>query len=301
MSDAHRGRDVEHAARILLDGGLVAIPTETVYGLAALARDHGAVRRVYETKGRPPTHPLIVHVADVDGAREWSSQWPASAESLASHFWPGPLTLVVPKADFVPDDVTGGHATVALRVPDHPVTLDLLRRVGDGVAAPSANRFGKVSPTAPEHVLADLGDEVDYVLDGGQCRIGLESTIVDCTTDPPQILRPGSVTPDDIERVVRRTAPASGPSRASGMLSSHYAPRCRVLLVEAGETPPVVEGGSSRTLSARHEPHTFARRLYAELRRADDDGVDTLVIELPEPRGIGLAIRDRLTKAAAGR
>jgi L-threonylcarbamoyladenylate synthase len=293
------GIDIAEAAHILTVGGVVAMPTETVYGLAALARDADAVRRVYSIKGRPLDHPLIVHVANDEAAREWSGSWPATAEALAKRFWPGPLTLIVDRADFVPDFVTGGRPTVALRVPNHPLALDLLRRVDDGVAAPSANRFGRVSPTTAEHVRNDLGDDVDYVLDGGACDVGLESTIVDCSVDPPQILRPGGVAKEDIEAVVRTLAPMSGPSRAPGMLDSHYAPNCRVVLRESDDVSELRPSGKSRALDASVDPSSFAREMYAHLRNADSEGVETLVITLPAPRGIGLAIRDRLKKAAA--
>ncbi|CAB4596247.1 unannotated protein [freshwater metagenome] len=295
------GTDVVEAARLLSTGGVVAIPTETVYGLAAVARDADAVRRVYTVKGRPLDHPLIVHVASEEAAREWAATWPPVADALAEHFWPGPLTLIVERAEFVPDHVTGGRSTVALRVPDHPMALELLERVADGVAAPSANRFGRVSPTTAEHVLNDLGNDVDYVLDGGSCDIGLESTIVDCSVDPPQILRPGGVATEDIEAVVKTLAPTSGPSRAPGMLPGHYAPDCRVVLREHDGPPVSGPSGRARFLDASVDPSSFARTMYANMRDADRDGVETLVITLPAPRGIGLAIRDRLRKAAAGR
>jgi len=293
------GTDVVEAARALADGGVVAVPTETVYGLAALARDPVAVRRIYAIKGRPSDHPLIVHVADETEAREWASEWPASAASLAGRFWPGPLTIVVPRADFVPDSVTGGRDTVALRVPGHPVALELIRRVGDGLAAPSANRFGRVSPTTAEHVSLDLGTDVDYILEGGPCEVGVESTIVDCSVYPPQVLRPGGVSIEDVMDTVLEVAPATGPSRAPGMMESHYAPRCRVVPIEPGQQAE--NSGRTRRLDARSDPAGFAREMYGHLRRADEDSIDTLVVELPEPRGIGLAIRDRLSKAAAGR
>lgn len=296
---ARIGTDVEEAARVLSSGGVVAIPTETVYGLAALARDPMSVRRVYDIKGRPLDHPLIVHVADVQDAREWSSDWNSNADELACRFWPGPLTLVVERADFVPDFVTGARSTVALRAPRHPLTSQLLRLVGDGVAAPSANRFGRVSPTTAEHVASDLGTDVDYILDGGPCSIGLESTIVDCSVTPPQILRPGGVSSDEVKSVVNALAPMSGPSRAPGMMASHYAPNCRVLLVE-GDASTATLGVRPRLLDARSNPSEFARVMYSEMRRADEDGVDVLVVTLPEARGIGVAIRDRLAKAAAG-
>ncbi|MFM8563845.1 MAG: L-threonylcarbamoyladenylate synthase [Acidimicrobiia bacterium] len=292
------GDDVERAAEILGNGGLVAIPTETVYGLAAVARDVRAVRRIYEVKGRPSDHPLIVHLHDGDDAVEWTDDWPSSAATLTQRWWPGPLTVVVRRSPIVPDVVTGGHHTVALRVPDHPLTLRLLAIVGDGLAAPSANRFGHVSPTTARHVEVDLGTQVDYVLDGGPCPVGLESTIVDCTNDPVQILRPGHVTREDVETTLIRVAESSGPSRAPGMLASHYAPACRLVLHEhlPGELPhgePLVD--------ASGDPRSFARDMYEILRRADVEGVSTLHVVLPPPRGIGVAIRDRLTKAAAGR
>ncbi len=292
------GDDVGRAAEILGNGGLVAIPTETVYGLAAMARDVRAVRRIYEVKGRPAGHPLIVHLHDREGASEWADEWSVSAESLTQRWWPGPLTVVVRRSAIVPDVVTGGHDTVALRVPAHPLTLRLLAAVGDGLAAPSANRFGRVSPTTARHVIADLGDQVDYVLDGGPCSVGLESTIVDCTSDPVQILRPGRVTREDVATSVSRVAESSGPSRAPGMLASHYAPACRLVLHE--QRPDSLPDGEPM-VDASVDPGSFARDMYEMLRRADVDGVDTMHVVLPPARGIGVAIRDRLTKAAAGR
>jgi L-threonylcarbamoyladenylate synthase len=301
MMSTRVGTDIAEAARLLSAGGVVAMPTETVYGLAALARDADAVRRVYSIKGRPLDHPLIVHVANEEAAREWAGSWSPTADALAKRFWPGPLTLIVDRADFVPDFVTGGRPTVALRVPSHPLAIELLRRVDDGLAAPSANRFGRVSPTTAEHVRNDLGDDVDYVLDGGACDVGLESTIVDCSVDPPQILRPGGVAREDIEAVVRTLAPMSGPSRAPGMLDSHYAPNCRVVLRETDDESEPRSSGATRTLDASVDPSSFARDMYAHLRNADSDGIETLVITLPAPHGIGLAIRDRLRKASAQR
>jgi len=293
------GEDVRHAASILQRGGIVALPTETVYGLGALARDHVAVARVFEAKGRPTDHPLIIHVADVDAAREWSSEWPATAEALSRAFWPGPLTIIVRRADFVPDQVTGGQNTVALRVPDHPMTLRLLKIIGDGVAAPSANRFGHVSPTSAQHVVDDLGDRVDYVLDGGPCHVGLESTIVDCTVDPPRVLRPGGVTSERIHTIVDQGDQTTSTVRAPGMLASHYAPMCRLHLLEADHAVDSIELTSrTRHLDASGDPIRFARDMYSLMRRADDEGVEDLYVRMPTPVGIGVAIRDRLTKAA---
>lgn len=290
------GTDVERAARLLHDGGVVGVPTETVYGLAASLESTVGIARVFSTKGRPPDHPLIAHVADVETARTLASDWPTTAETLAGAFWPGPLTIVVPAASSVPAEVTGGRPTVAVRVPSHPLFRRLLLALGSPIVAPSANRFGEVSPTTARHVLDDLGDDVDYVLDGGPSVIGLESTIVDCTTDPPQILRPGAVTAEMLARYLV-TAAARGPSRAPGMLEKHYAPRCRLTLVESDETPTA----GIRTLDASVDPEGFASRLYDELRRLDDEGVEWAQVILPPDRGIGHAIRDRLGKAAAGR
>lgn len=299
------GRDVSRAVRVLRSGGLVALPTETVYGLGADAHDPDAVARVFAAKGRPVGHPLIVHVGSRRKARQWASDWPDVAEALARRYWPGPLTIVVKRASHVPDAVTGGRDTVALRVPSHRVMRRVLRRFGDGIAAPSANKFGAVSPTTAEHVVRDLGPLVDYVLDGGSCEVGLESTIVDCTVNPPQILRPGAVTEQMVAAVVDGVAPASGPSRASGMLASHYAPRCRVVAFddEADAIAHIDGLGDARVrlLDARTDPRRFARRLYGELRRCDDDGIDVAVVVLPDAHGLGAAIRDRVTKASADR
>lgn len=300
------GTDVAKAVGVLRDGGLVGLPTETVYGLAADARNEAAVRRVFATKGRPLGHPLIVHVADLDEARRWSSGWPPAAERLAEEFWPGPLTLVVRRRDDVLDAVTGGRDTVALRVPNHPLAIAVLRAFGGGLVAPSANLFGKVSPTTAHHVADDLGDAVDYVLDGGPCSIGLESTIVDCSVDPPQILRPGAIVDSDVVTTAGSLAPTSGPSRAPGMLASHYAPSCDVVPVEhradadrllADDDRP----GDTVILDATTDPIGFAARLYAELRRCDREGRRRVVIVLPSDAGIGRAVRDRISKAAAPR
>ena len=281
------------------------MPTETVYGLAADATNREAVRQVFRVKGRPVDHPLIVYVASRRAARRWSSDWNEVADALARRFWPGPLTLVVRRAPWVPDEVTGGRDTVALRVPSHAGMRRLLRRTRLGLAAPSANRFGSVSPTNAAHVVRDLGADVDYVLDGGDCSIGVESTIVDCTVSPPQILRPGGVTFEEVLGVVGRLGSASGPSRAPGMLESHYAPVCRVIPVEnpdEAERERVRSSGlRSRILDASVDPEAFATTMYRELRRCDDEGIELVIVVLPPEAGIGAAIRDRVGKAAAGR
>jgi L-threonylcarbamoyladenylate synthase len=301
--------NVERAAAALRAGGLVAMPTETVYGLGADAEDAAAVQRIFEVKGRPAGHPLIVHVLLADVA-SWAAELPPAAEALAGTCWPGPLTLLLQRTPRASDLVTGGRRTVGLRVPAHPVAQELLVRTGRGIAAPSANRFGGVSPTAAGHVLADLGPlldhERDVVLDGGPSPVGVESTIVDCTTDPPQLLRPGGIPTEDVERILDRAlAPATGASRAAGMLSSHYAPAATVVLAEdrrgaearAGQL--ATAGRRASVLDRTDDLVAYAHELYARLRQADADGDDVVVAVLPPPIGLGHAIRDRLQKAAA--
>ncbi|TAK78678.1 MAG: threonylcarbamoyl-AMP synthase [Dehalococcoidia bacterium] len=316
--------EINRAVRILRDGGLVAIPTETVYGLAADASNPVAVRRLYEVKGRPPGHPVIVHIAGVQPLPRWAARVPEDARRLAEAFWPGPLTLILPRTLAAVDEVTGGRETVGLRVPDHPLTLALLRAFGGGVAAPSANRFGRVSPTSAEDVRADLGDDVDLVLDGGPCGVGVESTIVDCSEDgeTPVILRPGGITAEQIEAVlghpVRRTP--DGPSRAPGMLPAHYAPHAQVVVVEdldaalalaakqaqAGDragllTPRAVAVPPGvMALVGGDSPEAYAATLYDRLRAADRLGLDVLIAVPPPAEGVGVAVRDRLARAAAG-
>jgi len=295
------GTSVDHALEVLRSGGLVAIPTETVYGLAADARNEAAVRRVFAAKGRPADHPLIVHLADAKLVGEWAADVPAAAAVLAEACWPGPLTMLLRRRPEVLDVVTGGRPTVGLRVPAHPLTTELLRRFGGGLAAPSANLFGRVSPTSAAHVEHDLGSLVDYVLDGGPCPIGVESTIVDCTTIPPQILRPGGISAEQVGQLLDgQLADAHGPSRAPGMLAAHYAPRARVVLVEsATEARQLVGDEHTWVLDHTDDLVDYARSLYADLRDADARGVTTVVAVLPPAQGLGHAIRDRLAKAAA--
>jgi L-threonylcarbamoyladenylate synthase len=303
--------DVGVAARALVAGGLVALPTETVYGLGADADNEAAVRRIFEVKARPASHPLIVHVRleDVDA---WASEVPPAAQVLAATCWPGPLTLLLPRAQRVLDVVTGGRDTIGLRVPAHPVAQELLARSACGVAAPSANRFGRVSPTTARHVVDDLGPVLDarrdVILDGGASPIGVESTIVDCTADPPQLLRPGGIPAEDIERLLDQAlAPTTGPSRAAGMLAAHYAPSAEVVLVDTSQEGEQRAGALTRDgrrvelLDFSADLVRYARELYSRLRDADAAGVDVVVAVLPPSRGLGHAIRDRLTKAAAER
>jgi L-threonylcarbamoyladenylate synthase len=299
---------IAEAARLLRAGKLVALPTETVYGLAADATNAAAVARIFEVKGRPADHPLIVHLGSAAWIEAWASTVPASARILIDAAWPGPLTVIVPRATGVLDAVTGGLDTVGLRVPAQRLAQELLESVAVGLAAPSANRFGAVSPTTAAHVVRDLGDRLDprrdVILDGGPCPIGVESTIVDCASAPPQILRAGGVPVEDVHRLLAgELADASGPSRASGMLASHYAPRCAVRLADSADDAVALRAGTvgSEILDLSDDLVTYARELYARLRDADDRGVSTLIAVLPPAAGLGHAIRDRLTKAAAPR
>ncbi|MGH9134025.1 MAG: L-threonylcarbamoyladenylate synthase [Ilumatobacteraceae bacterium] len=303
--------DVDDAVGRLHRGGLVALPTETVYGLGADASDASAVARIFEVKGRPPGHPLIVHLAGPEQLAGWASSIPRAARVLTEACWPGPLTVLLERGRRVLDVVTGGRQTVGLRVPSHPVTLDVLVRFGGGIAAPSANRFGQVSPTTAQHVVDDIGELLDptrdAVLDGGPTPIGVESTIVDCTVEPPQILRPGGIPDEDIARLLDgELGAAAGAARASGMLESHYSPRCEVRVAdsraEADELAATLRaaGRHVEMLDGSDDLVAYASRLYRELRQADALALDVVVAVLPPARGLGHAIRDRLTKAAAG-
>ena len=300
--------DLDRAAGVIRSGGLLGVPTETVYGLAADATDPVAVARIFETKGRPSGHPLIVHLADVDDLAVWAPAASDAALTLARTAWPGPLTVIVERSPELPAAVAGGRDTVGVRVPAHDATREVIRRAGVPIAAPSANRFGKVSPTTAVHVLDDLGGFLDpsrdAILDGGPCPVGVESTIVDCTTNPPQLLRAGAITAAEIGVLLGvSVAQASGPSRASGMMSSHYAPDCQIRLVDHLDDAQALAAGTpgSRILDLTDDVARYARDLYGELRRADAEGVRTLIAVLPEPSGLGHAVIDRLTKAAAPR
>ena len=306
------------AAANLLAGGLVAFPTETVYGLGADACNADAVARIYSVKGRPEDHPLIVHVASMDGLGDWADDVPGYAISLARDFWPGPMTLVVKRSGLAGDFVTGGQDTVGVRVPDHPVALGLLLSFwqigGKGVAAPSANRFGNVSPTIAQAVSDELSNYLadgDLILDGGACDVGVESTIIDCTGDVPKILRPGAITAQmiaestglEVVGVVEESA-----IRVSGSLEAHYAPAATVVLDQspvAGQgfiaMANVVAAEGVVRLAAPKTHEEFARILYSALRAADEQGLSTVVVSQPEGDGIAIAIRDRLKRASSGR
>jgi L-threonylcarbamoyladenylate synthase len=305
------------AASVLLAGGLVAFPTETVYGLGADACNAAAVARIYSVKGRPADHPLIVHVASMDGFGDWASDVPAYAIALARAYWPGPMTLIVPRSDLAGDFVTGRQDTVGVRVPNHPVALGLLEAFvgagGKGVAAPSANRFGNVSPTTAQAVAAELGEYLadgDQILDGGPCDVGVESTIIDCTGDLPKILRPGAITVEMIEQSTGLTVVGTVEEpliRVSGSLDSHYAPVATVVLDQsptAGQgfiaMADVVAADGVVRLAAPKSHEEFAHDLYTALRAADEQGLATVVVQQPVGDGIAIAIRDRLKRAAHG-
>jgi L-threonylcarbamoyladenylate synthase len=305
------------AAANLLAGGLVAFPTETVYGLGADASNAQAVARIYAAKGRPADHPLIVHVASMDGLGDWAADMPTYAISLARDFWPGPMTLVVKRSGLAGDFVTGGQDTVGVRVPNHPVALGLLeafaRAGGKGVAAPSANRFGHVSPTTAQAVSDELSDylaDSDVILDGGTCAVGVESTIIDCTGDVPKILRPGAISEEMIEQSTNLDVlDADGVEiRVSGSLESHYSPLAKVVLDQsplAGQgfiaMADVASAAGVIRLAAPTTHEEFARVLYSALRAADEQGLATVVVAQPAGNGIAIAIRDRLERASHNR
>ena len=317
------------AVGILRAGGLVAIPTETVYGLAADATNATAVERIFRVKGRPGTNPLIVHVADANVARRYARDWPDSAQKLAERFWPGPITLVVQKSQVIVPQVTAGLDTVGLRAPDHPLTLELLRAFDAPVAAPSANRSNRISPTTADHVRQELGDAVGLVLDGGPCRVGIESTVLYLTRHPPVILRPGTITGDQIASVIGPVESASTtvtPDRAvrsPGQQPVHYAPSTPAYRFDSQDSQRVVEWtrthperraaflvrdqstmsfaiGRDTTPVIISLPSTaaeYARELYSQLRHADSLGLDVLFVEMPPEHPEWAAARDRVRRA----
>lgn len=298
--------EVEAAVELLRAGGLVAFPTETVYGLGADATNSDAVRHLFTVKGRPPTLPVIAHIANTEALDRWAVEVPAPARALADACWPGPLTLVVARGAGIVNAVTGGRDTVGLRVPDHPLALALLAEFDRPVAAPSANRFGRVSPTTAAHVRADLRSDVDMVLDGGPCAIGVESTIVDCTTDPPVILRVGGTSVETVREVAGEAIGVAGTEaqgRAPGTLAHHYAPLARVEIVsaqtiDARRTQLEATGCVVVDLEPSADHGADAHDLYARLRAADDAGADVVLAVLPHETGLGTAIADRLRRAA---
>lgn len=332
--------DAEQIARavdLLRAGELVGMPTETVYGLAADALNVVAVNRIFAAKGRPADHPLIVHLPDAEHMSRWSRAIPKEAIALARAFWPGPLTLILKREEGVPDAVTGGQDTVGLRVPDHPVALSLLRAFDSGIAAPSANRFGRISPTTAAHVADELGDRVALILDGGACDVGIESTILDLSHDVPMVLRPGAISAEDIARVIGRhpkvrcaieetsdreqdKPEADDRPRVSGSLAAHYAPRTPLQLVptaQLAEVAATLAGEGSRVAVLAHgcanphdarllwraapnDPVGYAHGLYANLRDLDACGADFIVVEALPDDVAWQPIRDRLGRAAVG-
>ena len=306
IQDGRLTSSIDLAIRYLNDDLLIGLPTETVYGLAALASRPKAIAKIFQVKARPTNHPLILHLANYRQLEKWAQNVPSYVEILCEKFWPGPLTVVLQRTTRVCDEITGARETVAIRIPNNQVALTLLKKLDDGLVAPSANRFGKVSPTSAKHVVDDLGDDVSLVLDGGDCEIGVESTILDCTRSMPQILRSGAITKDELESVAKISiALSDGESRASGMLEKHYAPNCRVELVE---TTADAERLSSELVSENQKVQildffgdvvSYANQLYARLRQADQSGFDVVIAVMPINAGLGEAIRDRLTKASA--
>lgn len=302
---------IRHAGDLIRSGKLVAIPTETVYGLGANAFDPTAAERIYAAKGRPSTNPLIVHVADQSVVRRVAGSWPETAARLATAFWPGPLTMVVPRGSRVPDAVTAGQSTVAIRCPNHPVARAVIAAAGVPVAAPSANRSGGLSPTTAAHVVASLGSAVDLVLDAGPCHGGLESTVIDLTRPVPRLLRPGLVRIGMLEAIVGRVevgthAASEDEVQASpGMLARHYAPATRLEIAESDAEADALVGIYSRAgirvvrWKAVGTAEEVAKTLYANLHTLDESGYDRIIATLPPDSEEWHAVRDRLTRAAA--
>ena len=304
------------AAQLLKAGGLVALPTETVYGLGADATNKDAVARIYKVKGRPTDHPLIVHIHSMQSLSDWADEIPSYAISLARDFWPGPMTLVLKRSLLAEDFVTGGQPTVGLRVPDHVIALALLSEFakigGKGIAAPSANRFGHVSPTTAQAVQDEIGaflDQQDLILDGGPSQVGVESTIIDCTSDAPRILRPGAITIEMVEESTGlKVSSTESNIRVSGSLENHYSPNATV---DLNRTPTAGEGfialadiqtpANVIRLAAPNSVEDFARLMYAALREGDAQGLKSVVVTEPVGDGLALAIRDRLMRASKGR
>lgn len=315
--------EVQRAAGLLRAGELVAFPTETVYGLGADAGNPQAVAKIFAAKGRPADHPLIVHLPDVSHLSRWAVDIPAAAEQLAAAFWPGPLTLILKRAGSVPDAVTGGQDTVGLRVPNHPLALELLHAFDGGLAAPSANRFGHISPTTAAHVAEELDGRVAMILDGGPCTVGIESTILDLSRGTPEILRPGAIGAEDIARMMGTMPRASGSGatpRVSGSLDAHYAPRTPLVLIASDALPfavrhamvaneriailacipPAITDERIVWRIAPTDAVGFAHDLYANLRALDALGCARIVVQRPPASAPWRAVNDRLQRAAAG-
>jgi L-threonylcarbamoyladenylate synthase len=319
---------IDYAANLLRQGRLVAFPTETVYGLGADASNSDAVRRIFQAKGRPADHPLIVHIPSADSLNDWALTVPDAAKQLAARFWPGPLAMILNKRPEVPLIVTGGQQTVGLRMPDHPVALRLLRAFGGGIAAPSANRFCRISPTQAAHVEEELGDAVDLILDGGACQVGVESTIVDLSGNRPKLLRPGHITRLEIEAVLQTELIIVSPQseqtnqqevRAPGMMAVHYAPSTMAMLCPADRLTEIIqeltlrekrigilaynldqaENRLTRVIRMPEQAEDYAQALYTSLRELDSLQLDMILVEKPPNTEAWQAINDRLCKATS--
>lgn len=312
---------IDEAVELLKRGELVAFPTETVYGLGADAGNPESIKKLYAAKGRPSNHPVIVHLAHADQLSQWASRVPDAAIKLAEKFWPGPLTMILPKADHVRGEITGGQSSVGLRIPSHPLALSLLRSFGGGVIAPSANKFGRLSPTRAEDVRTEFQNEVALVLDGGPCTVGIESTIIDLSKDAPMILRPGMIDSTDLEAVIgpvslsHQAAAQQELTRVPGDLPSHYAPSTPLRLVTAEELKVLVAShdalrnkavlsfvaapAGANWVVAADDPHSFARDLYFNLRQLDKLNLTEIVVETPPQGAIWSGVRDRLNRAAS--
>ena len=319
MTSATTSNQVLEAVAALRRGEVIGLPTETVYGLAADASNAEAVKKIFALKGRPADHPLIVHIADAASLSRWTSGLSATAEKLAQVFWPGPLTMILPRHPSVPDAVTGGQATVGLRCPAHPLALQVLRAFGGGLAAPSANRFGRISATTAAHVREEFGASVPLILDGGECEVGIESTIIDLSSATPRILRPGRITHAQIETVIGTVAQelSEHSPRASGTLEAHYAPRTSMLMLPRAALEK--EAAEQRAFGKRvavlaidalpqncagitlpREAQAYAHGLYAALRQLDAGDEHLLLVERPPEGAAWIAVYDRLRRAAAG-
>lgn len=304
---------VRRAAQILRAGGLVAFPTETVYGLGADAASASAIARLYSVKRRPAEHPVIVHFADPASAFAWAREVPDAAKKLAQHFWPGPLTLILKRSALAKDFVTGGQDSVGLRVPSHPIARQLLQEFGGAIAAPSANRFGRVSPTTAAHVREDLGKDVELVLEGGPSEVGIESTIVDLSGESAVLLRPGRISRLQVEQVAGKTNdPTPASPRHSGGLERHYAPRTPALMVPTHDLDREIAKGKDKVavlafsrpdervdywLRMPRDPQAYAQKLYAALRELDSAGCERILVEAPLDTAEWAAVRDRLKRA----
>lgn len=314
---------VKRAAALLRAGDVIALPTETVYGLAANALDARAVRRIYEIKGRPAHNPIIVHVSDVAMARSCAANWPQLADKLVSSFWPGPLTLVLPRTEKIPDEVTAGGNTVGLRAPSHPIMQAVIRECGFPLAAPSANIANELSPTNAEHVFRSLGARISLIVDGGQSQVGIESTVLDVSVSPPRLLRPGMIHEESLVAAVgklERGGEAAGALRSPGLLKKHYSPKARLLLLAWNSDAELIAATKHLPAQAKvfviahthvpaqnhfasvsvipHDAEAFARAIYSELHRCDAEGADVIVVERVPDEPAWRGIADRLKRAA---